>query len=75
MCEENEELPLKEIESGVKKARANLDLDAVVKSYYFWKVFAKKENLPLPPMLRILPIHNSCWNVPKHGSDVKTAHV
>ena len=73
--EENVELPLKEIESGVKKARVKLDLDTVVKSFYFWKVFTKYENLPLPPMLRILPIHHSYWNVTKHGSKVKTAYT
>ena len=52
-----------------------MDLDTVVKSQYFWKVFTKKENLSLPPMLRILPIHHSFWNVTKHGSDAKTVHV
>ena len=31
--EENVELPLKEIESGAKKARVKLDLDTVVKSF------------------------------------------
>lgn len=33
--EENIQLPSKEIESGVKKARVNLDLDAVIKSFHF----------------------------------------
>ena len=72
--EENVELPLKEIESGVKKARVKLDLDTVVKSFYFWKVFTKNENLPLHPKLRILPIHHSYWNVKKHGSNVKNEY-
>ena len=40
-----------------------------------WKVFTKIENLPLPPILRILPIHHSFWNVAKHGSDVKTSLI
>ena len=64
--EETAELPLKEIESGMNKARVKLDLDTVIKSYYFWKVFTKIKNLPLPPILRILPIHHSFWNVTKH---------
>ena len=68
-------LPLKEIESRVKKARVKLDLDTVAQSFYFWKMFTKKENFPLPPMLRVLTIHCSFWNAAKHGSDVKTAHV
>lgn len=29
----------------------------------------------MPPTLRILPIHHSFWNVTKHGSDAKTAHI
>ena len=40
-----------------------------------WKVFTKIENLPLPPILRILPMHHSFWNVTKHGSDVKTSLI
>ena len=50
-----------------------MDLDTVVKSFYFWKVFTKNENLPFPPTLRILPIHHSYWDGTKHESDVKTA--
>ena len=73
--EENAALPLKEIESGVKKARVSLDLDAVIKSFYFWKALTNTENLPLPPLLRILPMHHSFWNVTKHGSDVKTSCI
>ena len=40
--EENAELPLKEIEYGVKKARVKLDLDTVVNHFIFGKSLQKK---------------------------------
>jgi len=68
-------MPVKTITSGIEKVRVPLDFPAFMKSFYFWKMLTKKENLPLPPMKRILPMHHSFWNVTKHGSDVKTKYI
>ena len=65
-------IPTDMISSGIEKCRVSLDLNSFMKTFYLWKNMTKKENLPLPPSKRILPIHHSCWNCTKHGSDRKT---
>ena len=68
-------MPMDLITSGVAKSRVSLDVPTFIKSFYFWKTLIRKENLPLPPMKRILPLTHSFWNVTKHGSDVKTKYI
>ena len=63
------------ISSGIEKCRVPLDFNSFMKTFYLWKNMTKKENLPLPPSKRILPIHHSYWNCTKHGSDRKTQYA
>ena len=50
-------------------------MPSLMKSFYLWKNLLKKENLPLLPAKRILPMYRSYWNLSKHGSDVKTRYA
>ena len=68
-------IPTDMISSGIEKCRVSLDLNSFMKTFYLWKNMTKKENLPLPPSKRILPIHHSYWNCTKHGSDRKTQYA
>ena len=74
-CDPSVRMLVNSITPGIEKARVALDYPTFIKSFYFWKKLTKMENLPLPPMKRILPMHHSFWNVTKHGSDAKTQYM
>ena len=46
------------IASGIEKSRVSLELPTFLKTFNFWKTLTKKENLPLPPVKRMLPMHH-----------------
>lgn len=69
-CKPSLRMPVNAVAS--EKARVTLDFPTFMKSFYFWKTLTKKDNLPLPPMIRISPMRHSFWNKTKHGLDVKT---
>lgn len=75
-CFYDESVPINEAEvrSALSKSKVPLDFDTFMQSWQLWKALTAEENLPLPPLMRIIPLMHQFWNDTKCGSDVTTQH-
>ena len=75
-CFYDESVPIDEAEvrSALSKSKVPLDYDTFMQSWQLWKALTADENLPLPPLQRIIPVLHQFWNDTKGGSDVTTQH-